>query len=95
MMIKQEDRNAELWVTKGLGKFVQVNINPRGKSPMLKKLEEELMNEGYFPLRLITTTQGDEKIVMEVVKIEKKSLKDEIFAIPAGYQKMQMPPPPK
>jgi hypothetical protein len=94
MLIKQEDRNAELWVTKGLGKFVQVNMNPRGQSPMLKKLEKELVDEGYFPLRL-TTVQGTEKIVMEVVKIEKKSLKDEMFAVPAGYQKMQMPPPPR
>lgn len=91
MIIKQEDRNAELWVTKGLGKFVQVNMSPRGESPMMKKLEKELIDEGYFPLRLITV-QGSEKIVMEVVKIEKKSLGDEMFAVPAGYQKMQMPP---
>ncbi len=94
MMIKQEDRSAELWVTKGLGKFVQVNMNPRAQSPMLKKLEKELIDEGYFPLRLITTgTEG--RTVMEVIKIEKKQLNDGIFTIPAGYQKMQMPPPPK
>ena len=94
MMIKQEDRNAELWVTRGLGRFVQVNMNPRAQSPMLKKLEEELLNEGYFPLRLLST--GSEgKTVMEVVKIEKKQLDDKMFTVPAGYQKMQMPQPPK
>ncbi|HLA68840.1 MAG TPA: DUF4412 domain-containing protein [Bacteroidota bacterium] len=96
MLIRQEERNAELWVTKGLGRFVQVNLNPRAQSPMLKKLEEELVNQGYFPLRLITTgAEGTEESRMEVTKIEKKSLNDEMFVVPAGYQKMQMPPPPK
>ena len=96
MLINQEDRSAELWVTKGLGRFVQVHLNPRAQSPMLKKLEEELIDQGYFPLRLVTKNlAGNEETRMEVLKIEKRSLSDELFAVPAGYQKMQMPPPPK
>jgi len=96
MLIEQEERRAELWVTKGLGRFVQVNLNPRAQSPLLKKLEEELIDQGYFPLRLATKNPtGNEETRMEVLKIEKKSLSDRLFAVPAGYQKTQMPPPPK
>ncbi len=96
MIIEQEERSAELWVTKGLGRFVQMNLNPRAQSPMLKKLEDELIDQGYFPLRLVTKNRsGQEQTRMEVLKIEKKPLPDELFTVPAGYQQTQMPPPPK
>ncbi len=40
-----------------------------------------------FPLKVVE----DGEVQMVVTKIEKKSLDDTLFAIPAGYQKMDMP----
>ena len=42
VVISQDGREVEMWVTKGLGKFMQANLNPRAQSPLMKKLEAEL-----------------------------------------------------
>ncbi len=47
--------------------------------------------EDYFPLRVVTSDpSGKEKDRMEVTKIEKKSLDDAKFEVPAGFQTMNM-----
>ena len=47
--------------------------------------------EGSFPLRAITyDSTGKEKSRMEVTKIEKKSLDDAMFQVPAGYTTQDM-----
>ena len=49
------------------------------------------MLEDSFPLRAVMKdTAGKEKDRMEVTKIEKKSLDDSKFQVPAGYQTMNM-----
>lgn len=51
----------------------------------------ELMADKSFPLRAVTTdASGAEKNKMEVTKIEKKSLDDSRFQVPAGYQVQNM-----
>jgi hypothetical protein len=45
--------------------------------------------QGGFPLKVVKT--GESEPVFEVTKIEKKSLSDDLFTPPAGYQKMSMP----
>lgn len=96
VVISQENREVEMWVTKGLGKFVQANLNPRAQSPLMKKLEKELTDQGYFPLRTIArAADGSEEMKMEATSIDKKPLDDNLFVIPADYQLMQMPPPPQ
>jgi len=45
----------------------------------------------YFPLRFTETdATGKVKSKMEVTKIEKKSLDDSLFVVPAGYQTMSL-----
>ncbi len=47
----------------------------------------ELLAEKYFPLKAVTSdSTGKEKSRMEVTKIEKKSLDDSRFQVPAGYK---------
>lgn len=96
MLITTENRTTEVWVTRGLGRFVQVNLNPRARSPVMRKLEEEFIDQGFFPLRIVNKdSANEEESTMEVLKIEKKSLSEDLFAVPAGYQRMEMPPLPK
>ena len=62
----------------------------------MKKLEKELTDQGYFPLRTIArAADGSEEMKMEATSIDKKPLDDNLFVIPADYQLMQMPPPPQ
>jgi hypothetical protein len=53
---------------------------------------DELHGKKLFPLRAIDfDAAGKESSRMEVTKIEKKKLDDSLFAIPAGYKKIEMP----
>jgi hypothetical protein len=46
---------------------------------------------GAFPLKMTLTENGQSKLVMEVTKIERKSLDDSLFTVPADYKKMELP----
>lgn len=91
-VLKQEGKEFEFWATKGLGKFMQMQMNARQQSPALKKLEKELTEKGYFPLKMVQRdASGKEEMLMQAVSVEKKSLSSELFVIPEGYQKTEMP----
>jgi|SRR5262245_2867421 len=55
--------------------------------PEFKKLEES----GAFPLKMTFDEKGQEKPYMEVTRIERKSLDDSFFEVPADYKKVEMP----
>jgi hypothetical protein len=42
---------------------------------------------GAFPLKMSRIENGQSRVVMEVTRIERKSLDDSLFTVPAGYQK--------
>lgn len=89
-LLKQEGKEFEFWATKGLGKFMQMQMNAQQQSPALKKLERELTEKGYFPLKMVQRdASGKEEMLMQAVSVEKKSLSSQLFAIPEGYQKME------
>jgi len=51
----------------------------------------ELMDQKVFPLRVVTNDPGGkEKSRMEVTKIEKKSVEESQFEVPAGYKTQSM-----
>ena len=53
---------------------------------------DELRGKNGFPLRAVTTgSDGKETTRMEVTKVEKKSVDDAQFVVPADYKMMQMP----
>ena len=46
---------------------------------------------GAFPLKMANVENGQSKTIMEVTKVEKKSLDDSLFTVPADYKKMEEP----
>ena len=55
--------------------------------PEFKKLVES----GAFPLKITYDVNGQVKTYMEVNRIERKSLDDSLFQVPADYKKVEMP----
>jgi hypothetical protein len=89
ILMKQDGTEVEMWVTKGLGRFVQSNFN--SKSPAMKKIEDELTSKGYFPLRMASKSGGQNEFRMDALSVTRKQLSKDLFVIPAGFSKMQMP----
>src|SRR5262249_35119445 len=46
---------------------------------------------GAFPLKIANIENGQAKTIMEVTGIERKSLDDSIFTVPADYRKTEIP----
>jgi hypothetical protein len=46
---------------------------------------------GAFPLKIAQIENGQSKTIMEVTKVERKSLDDSLFNVPADYKKMEIP----
>jgi hypothetical protein len=56
-------------------------------NPELAKFAEG----GAFPLKMTEIENGQPKTIMEVTKVERKSLDDSLFTVPADYKKMEIP----
>lgn len=93
----------EMWVTEKLGTFMGMQAGGGG-SPMAgmfggggakkKSGWEEAVKgkENFFPLRVVgKNAKGKETFRMEAKSIEPGSLPDSLFAVPAGWQKFEMP----
>ncbi len=82
----------EIWAAEGIGAFMGANANNNPMKPAARnKWERELMENGAFPLRVVTKNRsGKETMRMEVVAIDKKSVADSTFAIPEGFQRFDM-----
>ncbi|MGE0127246.1 MAG: DUF4412 domain-containing protein [Blastocatellales bacterium] len=46
---------------------------------------------GAFPLKMAQIENGQSKTIMEVTNVERKSLDDSLFTVPADYKKMEIP----
>ena len=76
----------DLCMAKGLGGYVNpLAAMSRGNEPAWQRL---LAAEGGFPLKV---TMSDGSVPLEVVKIEKKRLANDLFSVPLHYTKMEMP----
>jgi hypothetical protein len=85
-------RTSEACVAQGIAFVDFGSLGPLGGSAMPRGWMEELREKKFFPLRFVEKDEtGKETQRMEVTKIEKKKLDDALFAIPAGYRKMEMP----
>lgn len=84
----------EYWITRKvtikeiMGEFVD-QMKSFGKVQGLESRQEALMEVDGYPILSVTRNKyGTDR--NEVIKIEKKRLSEELFAIPAGYQKQSM-----
>ncbi len=73
----------EIWATKELGTagvFLTPQVGPS---------ERKILEMGYFPMRFIALdSTGEETRRFEVTGVQKKSLSESLFSIPAGYEKI-------
>jgi hypothetical protein len=82
-------KRASVCITKGIAFFdFGGGMRPGGATSTTAWIEQ-LRAKQAFPLKAVETdATGKELSRMEVTKIEKKSLDDSLFAIPAGYRSM-------
>jgi Domain of unknown function (DUF4412) len=77
----------------GVLKFLNISADDKEISarmdsdPVLKKLIET----GAYPLKTSGIVNGWEIIFLETISIERKSLDDSLFQVPAGYKKVELP----
>jgi hypothetical protein len=78
-------------VAQGLSFFdFSAMAGPTGGS--VRSWAEELRDKNAFPLRAVEVDPGGKEISrMEVTRIQKKSLDDATFAVPANYHLMRVP----
>jgi hypothetical protein len=79
----------EAWLTQELGSFMFFTNPMEGEVP---EWQTRLEKGGYFPMDVIVKeSAGGSDTRMQVIAVEKTSLNDDMFAPPAGYQKLDMP----
>jgi hypothetical protein len=74
----------------GRGRGMGGPETPSGISPAQMAVLRERFADGFFPLK-ITTVQGGENAVIEVVSLERGDLDDALFRPPSDYQEIRMP----
>lgn len=92
-----QGEKTELWLAEGLGAFMGFsNPNPMGSrrggnAASAQAWERALAGKQLFPLRVVGRDKADkETFRLEVTSIDKQTLSDDLFAPPAGYQKLDM-----
>lgn len=86
LVYQDGDDKGEAWMTQELGSF-KLFDNPMQKDADKPQWQKDFEAGGYFPLEVYENG----KKVFEVTSIEKKSLAESIFEVPAGFKKMDMP----
>ncbi len=80
----------EAWMTKELGNFMGFS-NPM-MNDEASSWQKKIEGQGYFPMLAIHyDDSGNVESSMEVKSVDKKSLDESMFEIPAGYSKFNMP----
>lgn len=94
---KSKEGTSEIWATEQLGTYLGMGAGGPGSQPGKKApsyaWEKALIGKNFFPLRTIVFGKdGKEALRTEAVSVEKQSLPNSLFAPPADYQKLEMPP---
>ena len=63
---------------------------PSGLSALEVALLRQRFADGFFPLKITSTSNG-RSVTIQVVELSKKALEDGLFQPPADYQEMRMP----
>lgn len=105
-----EQQDTDVCAAKGLGMFMGGSAGGMGRGrglfgsglPPGFEHYTEFAKEGFVPLKVSAIRDGKEEVVMQATNVERKPLDASLFAVPAGYQEMdlgkmmqQMRPPQK
>ncbi len=84
--VSHDENTYRLCVAKGLGNFMMPE-NPMAQSST-PQWAKEAMAGGFMPLEVVEITGGSNSTKMRATRIEEKSLSDDLFQIPEGYNDM-------
>jgi hypothetical protein len=85
LIAKSDEGETEIWGAKGMGFFGGLHGRPGTGAPAWA---QDLQKQGFFPLLVIhKDAKGQERGRMEATKIEKRSLADDLFTVPADFKK--------
>lgn len=89
VVVSIDNLKTEIWATKSLGHVYSTISKVLGGENTApgEGWENKIMKMGYYPLIASTTSEGKVLESQEVTKIEKKSLPQGIFELPAGFKK--------
>ncbi len=84
--MESEDGTFEACMAKGMGTFMmpQNQMRKRNAPAWAQKFAEE----ESMPLEIIEIKNGNRTVQMKATKIEEKSLSDDLFKVPEGYNDM-------
>ena len=75
-----------------LDKLKNLALREKIKSQLENNPEfAKFVEGGAFPLKMAQIENGQSKTIMEVTGVERKSLDDSLFTVPADYKKMEIP----
>jgi hypothetical protein len=91
-LISQGEAETEIWGTKDLRGLSASLARALGEERVGQGTawNDELTRLGIFPLLANTRIEGKVVDAQEVLKIEKRSLGDDIFSLPGGYRKQSV-----
>jgi hypothetical protein len=99
-------QDTEVCLANGLGYFASAGGGSGGILEKLKNLAlrdkikaqldanpefAKFVESGAFPLKIAEIENGQSRTIMEVTKVERKSIDDSLFTVPADYKKMEIP----
>jgi len=95
-----DKQDVDVCVASGLGYYLGGSESQRGRSsgfglpragdPRWRQFRE-MFADGFFPLKTTMTEGGKVKAEMVATSVEPRTLSDDVFAVPAGFQEMRMP----
>jgi hypothetical protein len=100
-----DQQDTDICLAKGLGYFGFGGqgggvLDKLKNLPLNDKMKEQIdanpefarfVEGGAFPLKISQIENGQSRTVMEVTAVERKSLDDSLFSVPAGYTEMKIP----
>lgn len=87
-IFKEDGDLVEAWMTDELGNFYMM-MNPMDKEAQ-NEWQQKLQGN-YFPMKVDVIEDGEKTSSMEVLSVDEMSLKDDLFKVPPGYKKFDMP----
>ncbi len=91
-VMRQEEMETEIWGTKDLRGLSSALARALGeeRAGQGEAWNDELTRLGIYPILANTRIEGKVVESQEVVRIEKRSLPDDLFSLPAGYKKQSV-----
>ena len=91
-LITQGDMETEIWGTKALRDLSTSLARALGEehAGQGEAWNDELTRLGVYPLVANSRIEGNVAEAQEVVKIDRRSLPDDLFALPAGFKKQSV-----